>query len=175
MSVLRLCWRGFIRLTMRQTEGGREEERKSVPARSSLLIMSEVRERLGGRTTVWVQRDARKLGGMTEAEMKTWPALCSDAKVPFSFTNSLMFCFVFCFFPCPPSFLSSSLFRPSRDSSTLFFFFLLKQFFLLKLLTWLQPGGFFFMNLGQHACLKYAEDGIIGSEAMFFFSLFREN
>lgn len=28
---------------------------------------------------------------------------------------------------------------------------------------------FFFMNLGQHACLKHAEDGIIGSEAMFFF------
>lgn len=142
MSVLRLCWRGFIRLTKRQTEGGRKErkERKGVPARPSLLIMAEVWERLGGRTTVWVQRDARKLRGMTEAEMKTWPALCSNTKVPFNLTNSLVF-FFFAFFL---AFLSSSLFGPSRDSSTLFLFFLLKQFFLLKSLTWLQPGGLFF-------------------------------
>lgn len=35
---------------------------------------------------------------------------------------------------------------------------------LLNSLTLLQPEGFL-MNLGQHTCIKYAEDGIIGSEA----------
>lgn len=35
---------------------------------------------------------------------------------------------------------------------------------LLTSLTLLQPEGFL-MNLGQHACIKYAEAGIIGSEA----------
>lgn len=34
----------------------------------------------------------------------------------------------------------------------------------LNSLTLLQPEGFL-MNLGQHACIKYAEDGITGSEA----------
>lgn len=141
MSVLRLCWRGFIRLTKRQTEGGRKgrKERKGVPARPSLLIMAEVWERLGGRTTVWVQRDARKLRGMTEAEMKTWPALCSNTKVPFNLTNSLVF--FFCFFPCVPFFLSL---RTLQRFKHFILFFLLKQFFLLKSLTWLQPGGLFF-------------------------------
>lgn len=141
MSVLRLCWRGFIRLTKRQTEGGRKgrKERKGVPARPSLLVMAEVWERLGGRTTVWVQRDARKLRGMTEAEMKTWPALCSNTKVPFNLTNSLVF--FFCFFPCVPFFLSL---RTLQRFKHFILFFLLKQFFLLKSLTWLQPGGLFF-------------------------------
>lgn len=143
MSVLRLCWRGFIRLTKRQTEGGRKgrKERKGVPARPSLLIMAEVWERLGGRTTVWVQRDARKLRGMTEAEMKTWPALCSNTKVPFNLTNSLVF--FFCFFPCVPFFLSL---RTLQRFKHFILFFLLKQFFLLKSLTWLQPGGLFFFS-----------------------------
>lgn len=35
----------------------------------------------------------------------------------------------------------------------------------LNSLIWLQPEGFFFVNLGQDARVKYAEDGIIGSEA----------
>lgn len=80
--------------------------------------------------------------------------------------------FFFCFFPCPPSFLSSSLFRPSRDSSTLFFFFLLKQFFLLKLLTWLQPGGFFFHESGTTCVFKICRgwnNWLRGN--VFFFSL----
>lgn len=176
MSVLRLCWRGFIRLTKRQTEGGRKgrKERKGVPARPSLLIMAEVWERLGGRTTVWVQRDARKLRGMTEAEMKTWPALCSNTKVPFNLTNSLVF-FFFAFFLV---FLSSSLFGPSRDSSTLFLFFLLKQFFLLKSLTWLQPGGlffFFFHESGTTCVFKTCRgwNNWLRGDVFFFFSFFK--
>lgn len=80
------------------------------------------------------------------------------------------------FFPCVPFFLSL---RTLQRFKHFILFFLLKQFFLLKSLTWLQPGGlfffFFFMNLGQHACLKHAEDGIIGSEAMFFFFFFLQN
>lgn len=142
MSVLRLCWRAFIRLTKRQTEGGRKgrKERKGVPARPSLLVMAGVWERLGGRTTVWVQRDARKLRGMTEAEMKTWPALCSNTKVPFNLTNSLVF-FFFAFFL---AFLSSSLFGPSRDSSTLFFFFFWNNFFSLSLWHGFSQEAFFF-------------------------------
>lgn len=39
----------------------------------------------------------------------------------------------------------------------------------LNSLTWLQPEGcffgFFLVNLGQDTRVKYAEDGIIGSEA----------
>ncbi len=56
---------------MRSREGmGPREESLNVAAWSSILIIAEVQS-LGGQTTVRVQWDARKLRGMTEAEMKT--------------------------------------------------------------------------------------------------------
>lgn len=109
---------------------------------------------LGGQTTVRVHWDARKLRGMTDAEMKTWPdywAVLSSKPKSHSTSQTASFFF-------SPSFL---LLLSLQRCMHFIYFLTISP---LNSLTWLQPGGFF-MNLGQQAYIKYAEDGIIGSEA----------
>lgn len=113
----------------REWERGKDRERRALvekPERPCKV------HRLAGQTTVGVQRDARKLGGMTEAERKTWPDYCatfsSKTKEPFNFTNSLLFYFLIFFFTFIPPLLSFFLFWPCRDSCTLFFFLLFNNF-----------------------------------------------
>lgn len=109
--------------------------------------------------------------GCSEARHKTetWPFLLLKTKEPFSLTNSL--------FSLHPPLLPLCVSRPRRDSCTLWMFF--KHFVLFNSLTWFLPEGLsFFVNLGQHECVKYAEDGITGSEAevgLFFYSFFGRN
>lgn len=96
--------------------------------------------------------------GASEAgdEIKTWPDYCATrrTKQPFRFTKRLL------------SFLSFLTLQ--RFKHFIMFFFLLNS------LTRLQPEGIFFSNLGQHACVKYAEDGIIGSKAEKWNAFFKK-
>lgn len=144
MSVLRLCWRGFIRLTKRQTEGGRKgrKERKGVPARPSLLIMAE------GLRETWRPDNCLSSEGCQEAprhdrgwdENVTGPLFQHQSAIQLDKQPRFFF---LCFFPCVPFFLSL---RTLQRFKHFILFFLLKQFFLLKSLTWLQPGGLFFFS-----------------------------
>lgn len=110
MNGVLFCWQCFIRGQMRR---GREYDSEKgvfvVKAwRSSICLKAEV------QTTVWVQCNARKLRGMTKADMKTWPDYCAVlSSKPKSHSTS----HTASFFPClPPFFLS----RPCGDSCTLF-------------------------------------------------------
>lgn len=127
----------------REWERGKDRERRALvekPERPCKV------HRLAGQTTVGVQRDARKLGGMTEAERKTWPDYCatfsSKTKEPFNFTNSLLFIYLFIFLHLFRLYFLSFSSDPAEIHALYFFFFFL-TISLLNSLTWLQPEGFF--------------------------------
>lgn len=77
-----------------------DRERRAWTSWSSILIIAEVQS-LGGQTTVQVQWDARKLRGMTEAKMKTWPDYCADlsSKPKRHSTSQTASCCCFFFLP----------------------------------------------------------------------------
>ena len=158
----------------RRREGGRKRGRASLHGPLYLLCPRFERDLEGGQLF-----EFRGTPGSSEAWQRLrWKRDQPSVQTPKCHSASqTASCFVlfFCFFPCPPSFLSSSLFRPSRDSSTLFFFFLLKQFFLLKLLTWLQPGGFFFHESGTTCVFKICRgwNNWLRGNVFFFFSFFK--
>lgn len=116
----------------------------------------------------WLFAFSWELQGITVAQMKTWPDYCatiSSKPKNYSILQTASFCFCSPLFP----FFSTD---PCRDLCTLFS---LSHWLLLILWHGLCQKVFFLMvNLGQHARVKYAEDGIIGSEAgSFFFFLIK--
>lgn len=115
---------------------------------------------LEARQLFWVQREAKKLEGMTEAELETWPDYSATFPLKpeelFSFANSL-FCYSISFL---------SLLDPAEIYALYFPF--IRCLLLILWHGFSQKGVFFcffFVNLGQDTRVKYAEDGIIGSEA----------
>lgn len=125
-----------------------------------MLVELQPRCRHLGAGAPFKFRMPRSSEAWQKPEMKTWPDCCAalssnlQTKVLFNFTNSLSSFFFFLAFFSDPAEIHALYF-------TSFFFLTIS---LLNSLTRLQPGGFF-LNLGQDACVKYAEDGITASEA----------